>query len=59
MTADEHAEIIRLAPVLSDVDLASRFRCSLPTIRKYKAIPIGAPLPKMGRPKAQAGEDAA
>jgi len=50
---EDHAELLRLAPYLSDIELAAKFRVSLPTVTKYKKMPIGSPRKTLGRPKKE------
>lgn len=48
-TPEEHAELLRLAPFLSDIELAAKFRVSLPTVTKYKRTPLDEPRKPLGR----------
>ena len=45
-----HAELLRLAPHLSDIELAAKFGVSLPTVQKYKSLPVDHVRPQRGRP---------
>ncbi len=54
-TPELHAELKGLAGTLTDIELAARYRVSLPTILKYKRLPISHKHGRQGRPKSSTG----
>ena len=56
-TPETHAELLRLSQVLSEVELAAKFGVSVPTIYKWKRLPVGYRGGKPGRTKKAEATD--
>lgn len=52
---NSHAKFLELAPKMNDVELAVYFRLTVPTVRKWRRLPLGYQ-PKTGR-RSGAGVD--
>lgn len=48
---NSHANLLEFAKTLNDLELAAKFNVSAPTIKKWKAIPLGYKPKPAGRPK--------
>lgn len=62
LNEEQHANLLDLMPLvkegkLTTVDLAARFRCSVPTILKYSRLPVGFTRARLGRPPRSTSDE--